>query len=123
MSYADGRDFAPEYARTMPDGTLVEIEKLGGGEIGKQYEGTWRYRVTPYGEKDETFFRQDFRTSTPKDHAEALVILVDFLYEGMEDETPDSDAAGNPLACVNYPHFLGALYDCPACEATGELGP
>lgn len=26
-----------------------------------------------------------------------------------------------PLAHVDYPHTPGTLYDCPACEASGEL--
>lgn len=114
MSYTDGRDFFPEYTRELTDGTLVEIEKVGGGTVGRSYDGNWRYRVT-YADGDQTFSwdRGDLHTGTPKTHAEALVILCEFLWP--------LEAAELVPEHADYPHLPGTLYDCPACEASGEL--
>lgn len=78
MSYTDGRDFEPEYT-CMVDNmrVVVEIEKLGGGTLGRAYEGTWRYRVT-YPDGREVF-GQDLTTGTPKYHAQIPGILWGFL--------------------------------------------
>ena len=81
MSYADGRDFAPEYV-TVIDGTVIEIEKLGGGTLGRAYSGTWRCQYTPPG--DVPHFTQDLTTGTPKTHAQAAVLLAEFL--GLDTE-------------------------------------
>lgn len=46
MSYTDLRDFEPEYTYTSDEGLCVQVEKLGGGTVGRKYAGTWRYVVS-----------------------------------------------------------------------------
>jgi hypothetical protein len=77
MSYTDLRDFYPEFS-TVIDGWIIEIEKLGGGTIGKSYDGHWRYIVTnAFGE--EITRGQDLWTGTPKTHGDMASTLWDFL--------------------------------------------
>jgi hypothetical protein len=81
MSYTDLRDFAPEYTASgfwQGESVRIELEKLGGGTVGRAYEGTWRYVVTDAA-GDEIARGQDLHTGTPKTHAEAALILADFL--------------------------------------------
>ena len=76
MSYTDLRDFEPEYSTTIA-GLHIELEKLGGGTVGRAYEGTWRYVVT---DADGAEWQgQDATTGTPKTHAQVARILADFL--------------------------------------------
>lgn len=88
MSYRDIRDFEPEYTVTMPGkfesepDVLIEIEKLGGGTIGKYYTGIWRYRVsTPSGLLE---YGQDLDTGPiPHSHemaASALALHLSALW-------------------------------------------
>jgi hypothetical protein len=80
MSYTDLRDFEPEYAvRIIGQGIRIQLEKLGGGTVGRAYQGTWRYVVTDVHTGDEVARGQDLHTGTPKTHAEAALILADFL--------------------------------------------
>jgi hypothetical protein len=75
MSYTDLRDFAPEYTTTTDNGLTVQLEKLGGGTVGRAYEGYWRYIVT--NETGEELGRgQDFCTGLPKTHAQAVRVLI-----------------------------------------------
>jgi hypothetical protein len=77
VSYTNLRDFYPEYS-TVIDGWIIEIEKLGGGTIGKSYDGHWRYIVTDaFGE--EITRGQDLYTGAPATHDEAALILWGFL--------------------------------------------
>jgi hypothetical protein len=39
-----GEDEAPEYA-SGSCGTRVEVSKMGGGTVGKEYVGRWHYAV------------------------------------------------------------------------------
>lgn len=66
MSYSDLRDFEPEYTAEI-DGATVEIEKLGGGTLGREYVGTWRYRYTFSDGRVEK--GQDCETRMPHTHA------------------------------------------------------
>ncbi len=68
MSYNDLRDFACEYERRHDDLT-VQVEKLGGGTIGKAYHGIWRYLVFRHGE--EIARGQDYIAGIYVTHAEA----------------------------------------------------
>lgn len=80
MSYTDLRDFAAEASFTFDvEGTdvKIEIEKLGGGTVGRAYDGTWRYIVTADG--SEMTRGQDFTTGTPKTHQEAAALIIDAL--------------------------------------------
>lgn len=58
----------------------VRVSKVGGGTVGRAYEGTWIYRVTYVGgplmvEGD------DLRIGTPKTHRQIVEIVMDFLAE------------------------------------------
>lgn len=76
MSYTDLRDFAEEFKTTTDDGLTVQIEKLGGGTVGKAYTGTWRYIVT--NESGVEVARgQNFETGMPHTHAEVAVMVSD----------------------------------------------
>lgn len=55
----------------------VEVEKAGGGTVGRAYDGTWTIR---YRKRGEAFGQPlDARTGTPKTHAEVALIALDFL--------------------------------------------
>jgi hypothetical protein len=84
MSYTDLRDFEAEYVK-CGQYLNVEIEKLGGGTLGKAYEGHWRYRVTEIETGDVLYQGQDLHTGTPKTHAEAVRLLMDFLMDSILD--------------------------------------
>lgn len=79
MSHTDLRDFYPEYTYTTDQGVTVQIEKLGGGTLGKSYPGTWRYIVTRTGR--ELARGQDLETPIPHTHKQAAVIVADYFTE------------------------------------------
>lgn len=78
MSYTDLRDFAAEYTQTVAEGFSVEIEKLGGGTVGKRYEGIWRYRVMSAETAIPVTQGQDIETGgMPKTHGDVVDIVLD----------------------------------------------
>lgn len=83
-----GLDISPEFIAENREGVRVEIEKIGGGIIGKAYAGDWQYRVTVPawgGFMGNTYDGTDLRTGTPKTHAEACAILCDmFEFLGLD---------------------------------------
>lgn len=79
--YTDMRDFEPEYT-TEIDGLTVEIEKAGGGTVGKEYDGRWTYRISQEGVP--VIFGNDLFTGTPKTHAQAAEIIYEL--SGLADE-------------------------------------
>lgn len=77
MSYTDLRDFHAELTAFGPDGTTIEIEKCGGGTLGRSYTGAWRYHVIL---SDGSVVKgQDLETRCPTTHTEAGRIVCDFL--------------------------------------------
>jgi hypothetical protein len=80
MSNADLRDFEPEYTATV-DGLTIQIEKLGGGTLGRTYAGSWRYIATD-ATGTELGRGQDFTTGTPYTHAEAAELIADHFRDG-----------------------------------------
>lgn len=62
----------------------VELSKVGGGTVGKAYEGVWVYRVS---DADDSTLMEgaDLHTGTPKTHAEVALIVYDF-YEAEHGE-------------------------------------
>lgn len=79
MSYTDLRDFNAELALTDPEtGFTVQIEKSGGGTVGKQYTGTWRYVVTDATGR-ELGRGQDLETRQPTTHTEAAHLAADYF--------------------------------------------
>lgn len=112
MSYTDLRDFACEFSVPAGDGVVVQVEKLGGGTVGKRYDGTWRYIVTRNGE--EVRRGQDLQHSSPMTHFEIAWIL------GAQFTGDDPSFLSETH--VDYPHWPGRLIDCPACEAHCHCG-
>jgi hypothetical protein len=75
----------PEYeAVGRPLGThvMVEISKVGGGTLGRRYQGLWNYRITSKGKVVAE--GDDLRTGSPATHEEAARIAWAF-----QDETYD----------------------------------
>jgi|SRR5690242_116763 len=69
-------DFNPEYMM-VTDGVRVEVEKIGGGTVGKAYEGTWRYCA----HEDSVLLGcgDDFYSGTPMTHRQVARVVLDFL--------------------------------------------
>ncbi len=83
MSYTDMRDFTAEFTTKITEGGdtfTVEIEKAGGGTVGRKYDGTWWYRVL---DSDGTVVTSgmDLETRTAVTHGGAAKILWGFLSE------------------------------------------
>lgn len=79
MAYTDLRDFEQEYEHTDPDtGLHVQLEKLGGGTLGRTYTGNWRYIITT-ADGIELARGQDLTTPLPRTHAQAAVIALDYF--------------------------------------------
>lgn len=69
----------PEHEWTgRPIGThvMVEISAVGGGTVGKRYQGYWSYRITQNGKVVAE--GDGLRTGTPKTHEEAARIAWGF---------------------------------------------
>lgn len=67
MSYTDLRDFTAEHTHTDDNGLTVQVEKLGGGTVGREYTGTWRYIATD-SDGNEVARGQDCDTGMPHSH-------------------------------------------------------
>lgn len=71
MAYTDLRDFEPEYTTTTDTGLTVQIEKLGGGTVGRAYTNEdWRYIVTA-ADGTELGRGQDLHITRAATHAQA----------------------------------------------------
>jgi len=85
MSYNDLRDFAPEFiAEDFFTGDRIEIEKLGGGAVGKKYSETWRFMVTDFGDPvmgvpSITHKGQDLVTPVPCTHEDAAEFAAEYF--------------------------------------------
>lgn len=66
--------------RTIIDGSRVLISKVGGGTLGRSYDGAWHYSFDRVGRHDEG---SDLVTGTPHTHVEAAALIAEF----MEDES------------------------------------
>lgn len=66
-----------EYRRVLPDGRVLEIQKWGGGTLGKRYDGDWYIVLTD--KEGRPVFDDTLRTGTPKTHAEVDVIAMEFV--------------------------------------------
>lgn len=81
MSYTDLRDFEAEYTWVSDSGATVQIEKLGGGAVGREYSGTWRYIVT--GPDGAEWGRgQDLTTGMPRGHHFVAKMAAEYFEEG-----------------------------------------
>lgn len=72
---------APEYVELFDDGTVVMVSKVGGGTLGKAYEGWWSYLV--FAEGEVLCKGDDFHVGLPYKH-EYVAHLVNEWF--MEDE-------------------------------------
>lgn len=59
----------------------VYVYKVGGGSVGRSYDGFWGYRVTR-GEQ-VCGEGEDFATGTPHTHADVAAMVAEFF------DTPD----------------------------------
>lgn len=66
-----------EYRRVLPDGRIIEIQKWGGGTLGRKYAGDWY--VVLCDRSGKLLFDDRLITGTPKTHAEVQEITLDFL--------------------------------------------
>jgi len=64
----------------VADELTVEVSKVGGGTLGREYVGWWQYRVVMPGEADEF---GTFECTVPMSHARAAR-YVSFYY-GADD--------------------------------------
>lgn len=69
-------DTLPEYS-AWHDGMWVQLAKVGGGTLGKAYDGNWIYRVAVSPSHTEE--GDDFATGTPKTHVNAARELAELL--------------------------------------------
>jgi Zn finger protein HypA/HybF involved in hydrogenase expression len=58
----------------------VTVSKIGGGTVGKKYEGNWEITVTDYRGR-VIFDRETITTKTPKDHEYVALVAVDFAQD------------------------------------------
>lgn len=75
------RDFEFLSSPRLADGRrlTVRISKVGGGTVGRAYDGRWHYRVRSANGRKILAEGDDLNTGTPKTHREAAEILLDFL--------------------------------------------
>lgn len=82
MSYTDLRDFVAEYTYVTPDHYFtVQVEKSGGGTVGKAYTGMWRYIVTITETGKEIARAQDFYSGTCMTHRGAAITILEIVEE------------------------------------------
>jgi hypothetical protein len=65
-----------EYSVIAPDGATILISKVGGGTLGKPYDGTWHYS---YSLRDEHSEGSDLETPIPVSHATAADYVFGFM--------------------------------------------
>jgi hypothetical protein len=70
--------------RPLGTHVMVEISALGGGTVGRRYQGAWSYRITVKGKVVAE--GEDLRTGTPKTHEETARIAW-----GFQDESYDAE--------------------------------
>lgn len=74
----------------MGDRFLISVAKVGGGTVGRRYEGFWEYAVmrhrgTPLRTQWDVIAEgSDLHTGTPKTHAEAIDLVRDLVL-GVEE--------------------------------------
>lgn len=64
----------------------ISVSKVGGGTVGRAYEGSWEYLVTTANGSIVVKVGDDLYTGTPKTHHEAAVILAEFLAAIQEEK-------------------------------------
>ncbi|MEU0159036.1 hypothetical protein ABZ154_09390 [Streptomyces sp. NPDC006261] len=86
MSYTDLRDFECEYREVFTgehngehEAFVVEIEKTGGGTVGRQYTGeTWRF-IARFSGGREIDRAHDLFIPGPTTHVQAAKVVFDWV--------------------------------------------
>lgn len=71
-----------EYAAVMPNGATVLVSKVGGGTLGRYYDGAWHYS---YSRRDRHREGSDLTTALPHDHALAASLVADLIEQEHQD--------------------------------------
>lgn len=98
MSYTDLRDFSPEYAASRGD-LRIQVEKLGGGTLGRDYDGVWRYVVSDQ-HGTELVRAQDFKAGTPLSHHVVSMRIAEY-FDDAETHTTSTN-----WETIYYPHVM-----------------
>lgn len=77
-----------EATTLLSDGRIVELYKIGGGTLGRAYEGYWGWRFVS---RDRTESGIDLYTGTPATHDTAAGIVLDHFAD--DDPVPSPAAA------------------------------
>ena len=90
VSRMQDRDFEFLIQPLLPDGRrlIVRMSKVGGGTVGRAYEGRWMYRVKLVRKfRPDALLAEgdDLSTGTPRTHKEAAEIAVDFVQDLIPD--------------------------------------
>lgn len=78
MSYEE-----PEYTTTI-DGLNIIVDKVGGGTLGRAYEGGWI--VTVMNGPVHVYDNEILHAGTPKTHAEVAAMAAEFGSERIDGE-------------------------------------
>lgn len=65
-----------EYQTVTPEGATVLVSKVGGGTLGRRYDGAWHYS---YSRRDFHTEGSDLHTGMPYSHSEAAELIADFM--------------------------------------------
>jgi hypothetical protein len=111
VSYTDLRDFLAEASYILSDGIEIHIEKLGGGDVGTAYTGTWRY-IVPHAHGGAEILRgQQLWSGTPITHAQAAALVAGWLTLGesrTRSERGFGDAHQDALSAFALDHLESA---------------
>jgi hypothetical protein len=67
-----------EYGEVDYYGAVILVSKVGGGTLGRQYEGSWHYSYTL---RDRHVEGSDLWTGFPQSHVGAAQMVSEFLSE------------------------------------------
>ena len=70
----------PEYS-TINDGLYIEVDKVGGGTVGRRYEGDWQVTAK---DGDTVILYDVISTGTPKSHAEVAQMAPEFIEDAAD---------------------------------------
>lgn len=65
-----------EWQHVTEEGATVLVSKVGGGTIGRRYDGAWHYSYTRRDHHDEG---SDMWTGSPASHAEVAEMVAEFI--------------------------------------------
>lgn len=72
-----------EYITTI-QGLRIQVDKAGGGTVGKAYDGDWF--VTVENGPVYVYDNEELATGTPKTHAEVAHIAFEFASEEIDGQ-------------------------------------